>query len=136
MEVCILVQILSSRLVIFWNFTVFWHRFHLILATPNLISSMTNMVYELPWNKENLKLEWRSGFFLLGDVGESSPHHPSRYQTFLVLSNFTGFSILFQIFCLGLQFNNLLNNLVKIFQILLTIRNQIVWFFLTFEIFE
>ena len=86
MEVCILVQNLSKRLVIFWNFTVSWHRLHLILAA-HLISTMMNMVYKLSWNQRNLKLEWRSGFSLLRDGGGSLlstnqkfAHHSPTYK--------------------------------------------------------
>ena len=48
-EVCLIVRILSTRLVIiFWNFTVFSYSSYLSLVKQNLIYSMTNLAYKLP----------------------------------------------------------------------------------------
>ena len=52
---CLFIQILSTRLIIFFKFTMLWNIFHLILEKQNWISGMTNVVYKLPWNYEILK---------------------------------------------------------------------------------
>ena len=59
-------------------------------------------------------------------------HWKVDIKLFLYCPIWLDLSVLFQICCLNLQFNKLLNKLVKIFQILLTLRNQIVWFFIFF----
>ena len=79
---------MSTSLVIFWKFTVFWHRFHLILAKQNLISSMRNIVYKLSWNQKNLKLEWRSAFSQRMRWGEEfSTHQPKICSSIPYLKN-------------------------------------------------
>ena len=116
--------------IIFWNFTMFQYRSKSPQVKQYLVSSMVNLVYELPNDlrvasrvSERLKTQGRrklgnigkiSNF--VGDVAQctvspreiklcqqQSKNTQSRYQTFLFLSNFTGFFYSGQIFCPGLQ---------------------------------
>ena len=59
-------------------------------------------------------------------------HWKVDIKLFLYCPILLDFSILFKIFCLSLQVNKLLNKLVKIFQILLTIRIKSFDFFFNF----
>ena len=56
-------------------------------------------------------------------------HGKVDIKLFLYYPHLLDFTILFQIFYLSLLFKKLLNKLIKISQILLSLRNQIVWFF-------
>lgn len=56
------IENLGSKRKIFWNFIIFWHRSDSVQVKENLIFSVTNFVYTLPYEMPN-KLKLR----ILGD---------------------------------------------------------------------
>ena len=98
--------------IIFWNFAMFQYRANSPQIKQNLISSITNLVYELSHGlPNNLRLRiignqkileksqvWletkpkaQSPFQKSNSFNSSQKEQKNRYQSFLVLSNFTGF---------------------------------------------
>ena len=110
--------------IIFWNYTIFQYRSNSLHVKRNFISSIANLVYELPHElSKNLRLRIlgnqgileksqvlvktkpsaQSLFFGLfsGNSNRKSPKN--GYQTFPLLSNITGFLYFVPNFCPGLQ---------------------------------
>ena len=98
--------------IIFWNFTMFQYKLEQPQVKRNVITSKGNLVYELPHELPNglrlrilgnVELLGRSQIWLQIQPSNQSPLQKfnfgisiqrackSKYQTFLVLSSFTGF---------------------------------------------
>ena len=82
MEVSIFIQIFSTRLVMFWNFSA------LAQAPFDMSKMKLNTWYDkhgiwvalkLKKYLKNLKLEWRSGFSLLGGMVWDCSHHQPKF---------------------------------------------------------
>ena len=110
--------------IIFWNFTIFQCRYDSPQVEQNLISSIANLVYELPIGSQEIRKCSKTLKF--GWAHSVVPSLPSRNQTLAIAAEnhanierklffscpvFLEYSILFQTFCLGLQLPRTLNEI-------------------------
>ena len=108
---------MSNLVIICWNFTIFQHMSDLLQVKQNLISSIANLVYELPHKLSNDLRRIRKTQKNLNSTHSLIPSLPLRKQPFAITKEIRKtdtklffsclvllyISILFKIFCPGLS---------------------------------